>query len=181
MFILRQLIDDGSGNTVSIEVTKVEFDQVIPPDVFVFRPPPGSREVQASQSSSSSFTGGQRTITVPAGFYAPAYLPDGYVTVSSGTSSSGGVTSGIERTLSPPGRAGRLVIEERFRAGGFAALGTPMGTPINVKDVQGYWRTEAGDIVLSWEMGDILLTLTGTGLGLDELLRVAESMELSAP
>jgi outer membrane lipoprotein-sorting protein len=178
-----------SPQTVRAEVIDLQYDAQIEEGLFRFEPPQGARRIDApAESGSGAQIGvshssgpiGGREFTVPPGFFAPAYIPEAYVTAGTGsTTLSNAFVSRVETQLQPEGQRGdgrpRLTISQQYRAGGLP-LSLRSGTPGNVGQSSAY-RTESDGVRrIVWYQGEIVVTLTSGALPFEELQRIAESM-----
>jgi hypothetical protein len=69
-----------------------------------------------------------------------------------------------------------LEIEEQSRVGGLPPS-LKIGTPLRVSGKEAYRSDDAGETVLTWSAGDIIVTLRSNALSLDELIKIGESMK----
>ncbi len=168
---------------LSIEIADLAVNQPIDAARFGFEPPVkrcrGSRRGWRPRTSygygQSGPMGGQ--FDAPAGFYNPVYLPDGYTITGTEASTSSVRPEAIAEYIVHLENAGaRLDIEQRYRAGGLDPS-QQQGEPVAIGDTTGYQRTEGDDLLLVWSQGDTIITLRADQLRLEELVRVAESMQ----
>ena len=174
--------------TVRAEVVDLQYDDRFEEGLFRFEPPPGARRVDApAESGSGAQIGvshssgpiGRREFTVPPGYLIPAYIPEGFVTAGSGsTTLSNSFVSRVETRLQPEGQ--RTTLSSPSQSASSTAGGLPLslrsGTPSRVAQATAY-RTEI-DVVrrIVWHQNEIVVTLTSSTLLFEELQRIAESM-----
>ncbi len=187
VFVLRYEMRAGSQAPVRhirAEVTELRYNQHVDAAQFRFEPPIDARQVEPqtgpiSGQQSSAAIGG-REISVPPGFLRPSYLPEGFVSIrSSSTSAVSGMTTATETTLQPVNQRGEvapyLLIEQQYRAGG---LPDPLttGTPTSI-GLDPAYQTQEGSVrrLVSYR-GEIILRLSSDTLSFEELRRIGESM-----
>jgi outer membrane lipoprotein-sorting protein len=178
-----------SPQIVRAEVIDLQYDAQFEDGLFRFEPPPGARRVDApAESGSGAQIGvshssgpiGGREITVPPGFLVPDYVPEGFVTAGTGsTTLSNSFVSRVETRLRPEGQRDdaqlALTISQQYRAGGLP-LSLSRGTPGRVGQATAY-RTETDGVRrIVWYQGEVAVTLTSGALPFEELQRIAESM-----
>jgi hypothetical protein len=155
------------------EITRLAYNVPIEDRVFSFVPPAGSREVDPEARSSG---GASSSGPAPDGFLKPTYLPAGYRQRGSGSGTSGGVTSEYTLSIESDTTGDKLEIRELFRAGGPLPQQV-QGEKVAMKQGVGYVSIEGGYTVLIFTRGDITSYLRSSQLGVDELIRIAESMQ----
>jgi outer membrane lipoprotein-sorting protein len=170
----------GPQHLIAVEIVDLALNEPIDEGVFRFEPPPGALEVQPGASGSSSGSGtdrlGSGAVTPPAGFLAPAYVPDGYVVVRTEGSHSGVDGRQTSFAVTWEGSGGdSLEMVQRFRADGLSDT-QRTGVPVTVAGVEGYDQSAGGTARLVWATGDIVVTLSAGALPMDELTRIAGSM-----
>jgi outer membrane lipoprotein-sorting protein len=187
LFVLRYESNSRNAGT-TWEVTRVDYNTRIAPEVFVFQAPPGARKLETPSLGGGS--GARPNITsysLPPGFLRPAYVPDGYVAAVIGQSvvagGGGSITTVTVRFYGPRAAGadtvGYMVIEQ--------TLGGQLQRPADSQeaDVNGApgYRSEAGGRkTLAWTVptptgAGVVVSLTSNVLGFDELLKVAKSMK----
>jgi hypothetical protein len=177
MFALR-FESRGAGQVITARIDQLEFGIDIDDKVLSFVPPARSRELQPSNESMHGSSGpiGLSTFTVPEGFLAPTYIPEGYVTKGAGSTQGNGVTTAHRVSLGA-GREGSptLFIEQQFRAGGLPGP-VPQAAIVRVNGSEAYRATRGDEETLVWAVDDVIVTVRTTSLPFAELLRIAESM-----
>lgn len=171
-FVVKLVQDEGLNTSFVAEITRLAYNVPIEDHTFDFVPPAGSREVAPSNSGSS---GSSTTGTAPAGFFKPAYLPDGYRQRGSGSGSSGGVTSEYTISIKSDKTGDELEIRELFRAGGPLPQQL-QGDMLPLPGGTGHVSKVGDRTTLVVLRGDVTIYLTSTSLSVEELGRVAESM-----
>jgi hypothetical protein len=187
LFVLRyETREQGGGQSVRAEVTDVEYNPQIESRHFTFAPPGGAQQVEPPSATSSASSRGSasvgpgQAVTLPAGFLAPSYLPDGYVSVGRGAShSSGGETTSVNVRLQPADQRGEggpyLDIEEQRRFGGLPQS-LKAGIALSVGGSEGYISSSGNLTRLAFWTNNLVITLTTSHLAREELIRVAESL-----
>ena len=184
LFTLRmELPQDEGASTWTMRVTEIQFNVEVSDDLFRFEPPAGAVEVPSSggsttsSGSSSSVSAGPGGIGLPAGFFTPAYLPAGYEGVSVGTTSdSNGEKISAEFLLKERAGDGRILVSERVRPDLPDAL--RRGRQITINGHDAWLDTANGEIALAWQEGGVVIVFAARGTSEDEVLRMAESMEV---
>jgi hypothetical protein len=163
-------------------MVEISVNEGIDEGSFTFEPADEAREVEAPgrqvSGSSGSTTLGSSIVDAPEGFLSPVYVPEGYVSVRSGGTSSSTLDGRQTRftvRLEDDDTRGYLEIDEQYRAGGLAESHRT-GQPLPVGRGGGYDQSDGDLARLTWAQGDIVVTLTSDVLPLGELLRAAESM-----
>ena len=172
--------------SVTAEAVEVSFGEALSGKPFVFEPPPGSREVPPPQrgpvvSRGSGSAGPGQQPGLPAGFLTPGYMPAGFeLTGTAASSGAGGGTTYVALRYQPGASKGGggdyLLVEEQYRAGGLAASPSA-GAPVAVGTSTGYASQDGGVQRLVFARGQIVVTLSSNALALDELVKVAASLE----
>lgn len=170
---LRMELGSGSeGNVFDFRFTSIELDVDIDDAVFQFTPPPGAVRDNVRRV---------RQWLKP-GMLAPTWLPQDYG-FAGGHGGSGGSQYGVTRLeaearLRSDDRGGVLTIKEELSREGLADS-LKRGTKIEIRG-QDAWieHRDDGTTVLVWKEGDFVITVTADQLSADDLLRLAESMEL---
>jgi outer membrane lipoprotein-sorting protein len=186
MALKFELAGGEERNSTVAEVTRLDVNPDIPAERFTFRAPEGATEVEQADGS-VIVQGGSGGGYFPEGFLQVGYVPGGMVSTS-GSSSRG--FSGYERAeatwRSLTGGATALRVRQKVRATGIPdayvsdlALGSSAAAP----DLVYYQQpSDGGDLVtLAWQDGDITVTLEGIGLGVDELMKIAVSVQRAGP
>jgi hypothetical protein len=121
--------------------------------------------------------GPDEEISLPPPFFIPTYIPDGYAGRFSQTSDPSDRYSRARFLLVEPERDGYVVGEQHVRADGTVEeLGGGEPTSVNGREA---WFTRSEDTLsLAWMDGDIVIVLTANRLSDEELLRMAESMQV---
>ena len=183
MFIMRSAVDgEGGGQSYLAEVTTLDYDGAIDSALFTFTPPPGAREVDSTEGQScgvSSGGFGGSSITVQPGFLLPAYIPPGYHSAGSSWGRGFGCeTTNTTTTLQSNGDA-YLTLRQRIRPTGIpasAASWPPVdGTTLD----DAHHSSEEGITRLLWRHDTVVALLESNSLPLEELLRIAESAQLT--
>jgi hypothetical protein len=178
VFILRYEMTEQSGWKTSARIEELELDAKLDGTLFSFEPPAGALGEEPKETLGwSSGLIGAPTFPKQEGFLAPDYLPAGYVTKSSGGTTSNGRRTLYRVTLGPS-RDGpaTLYVEQQFRAGGLAAPPTN-STTMDIAGRTGYRNSAGGEETLTWAVDDVIVTLRSSVLPFKELLRVAASMK----
>ena len=186
MFIMRWAADgEGGGQSYSSEVTALDYDTEIDASRFTFDPPPGAREVEASNSQSctgSSGPIGGASFPADPGFLRPAYTPAGYHSSGAGSGGSANGSCGPVAVWvlleSPDG--GYLLLRQRLRPGGVPRVARswqPVGSSLD----DAYRYSEGGVLSLLWRDWDVVALLESASVSFEELLRIAESSRLVPP
>ena len=170
----------GPQGLVRVEVTDLELNEAVEDAVFRFEPPALAREVQNPGRETISGSGteavGSSTVTAPEGFMTPAYVPQGYVVVTTEGTHSGAL-GGQQTLFSVRWEKGGdyFGMQQQFRAGGLSES-QRQGSPVSFDGIEGYDQTTPEAARLVFASGDIVVTLEADALDLDELIRIAESM-----
>ncbi len=164
------------------EVTEVETDRTLDPQLFVFNPPVDVGEIHRGGPAGRGCASGTGTVPVP-GFLALSHSPDGWEHRMSG---------GVGRSTGPWGdHCDIWHVTEQFvpdDGDGYIWLEQVnlvhipehlrRGTPIDVVGHDGY-RISTDDLEqLVWAQDGVVAMLESDVLPFEELLRIAESAEL---
>ncbi len=197
MTILR-FDGESEGQTFSSVVTRYDTGVRHKAETFRFEPPPGARDTSAegsgvgpsaggTTSSSGSIGGGADgggalSMTVPAGFLRPTYLPAGYHTAATEAESrdSGAEVASFAITFGPgedEANFPAFTITEAVRPGGLTDA-QKVGEPLSVRGTDGYQAVNGETTTLTWAERGHVVAITATGLPLAEVLAVAEGLTL---
>ena len=105
-------------------------------------------------------------------------MPDGYTVTGTEMSSSSvnsQATAEYVVHLDGPSPDAFLEVAQRYRAGGLGSP-PPASETVSINDTTAFHQEEGGVRLLTWEDGDIVITLRADQLSLEELLRIAASM-----
>lgn len=182
MFIMRWATDGGpDAQSVSAEVTVLDYDTALDARLFTFDPPSGSSEVGDSQGcrySGSAVIGA--SFPAEDGFLVPSYVPAGYRTAaaSSEESASGDCrrTATLVLLESPDGAY--ILFEQRLRAFGIPDA-VRAWEPVDSELGEVYQQSETGVVRLVWRDGAVVALLEADAVPLEELLRIAKSSQLA--
>jgi hypothetical protein len=146
----------------------------------------------AEQSGRDTATTGQQFSPPSAAprFLTPGYVPAGFRKTSEDTKTDrSGVVVETVASYQPDGRpavAGQpypvgpavFWVQQRFQAGGDVPPELKTGTPTAVGAAPAYMVTNnAGNKhAITWAAGDVIVTVGGTDVALEEIVRMAESM-----
>jgi outer membrane lipoprotein-sorting protein len=177
------------GGVYGLRFRDIEFNGDLSADLFTFTPPPGATErdsfLDPSGMSGSSISSGDmgERIDLPAGFLTPAHLPAGYQARSHGSSyevddDGNKHTYRVDFLVREDDGDGYVSTQERRDLDALPGA-LKRGDEIDVLGNDAWLWTEDGLLHLAWQDGDLVVYMIARELSADELLRVAESMELS--
>jgi hypothetical protein len=178
MFIMRWEVDgEGGGASYRVEVVALDYGASVESSRFVFDPPPGASELPADEGSCSSSSGpfGGQQVSVPAGFLRPAYVPQGFEqTASASETGSEGCRITAASVLLERDGGGYLLLRQRLR---FELPDTVLAWgPVSLDGRDGYHDFGGATRRLAWQQGEVAALLESDVLAIDELIRVANSM-----
>ena len=158
-FVLKQVFDgDGPMADVTIEVTKLTFDEDIPDSIWVFSPP-------ATPPVTPTPTGGSR-------LFKPSYIPSGYTQTGVIKLTGAQITEG--QSVNYAAGSDTLSIRQEFREG--YGIRVPSGTPVASTRVEAYWKPAGSGGELGCIIRNVTVIITSTSLPRDELVRIAEGL-----
>lgn len=189
LFPLAWTASFAPGLTWGMRFSEVEFNGGIDDEIFSVTPPEGSRRVDAKELADSvqaGFSGGGsiegdlgQEVSLPAGFLAPTYLPTGYQTRAIGQEEDADGIYQVEFLIRQDAGDGYISAQER-RGRGAIPDALKKGDLVVAHDVQAWLREEDDLLHLAWQENDLVIYVIARGLTADELLRVADSMQVSA-
>jgi hypothetical protein len=144
--------------------------------VFVFSPPSGATRIEAPAIAVTPIASTGAEIQIPAGFLAPSYIPDGYQQVlGTITRTTGGQVTKVDVLLLGP--RGLITIREQL-VPNLETLQPTNSTPVRLANGVVVFRIEQpGQTTLAWGQGDIAMSIFADSRLLDELIRIAQSLE----
>lgn len=188
MFVLRSDIQgSAAGSSYDLRVTSLRYGVPRNSVSTAFNLPSGAQEHGPGDGTSSGQSralgpsqigGAPALITVPPGFSKPSYVPQGYQSVSSGSSTNSfGETVGVEIGLATgTGHGSPFVsIQQRKRPDDLpTALVTTDTTTINGHTA--YRGMDGAARTLAWAQDGVAILITSDTLPYEELERIATSM-----
>jgi len=179
MFVMRWAVDgEGGGQSYRAEIVALDYGASIDASRFVFDPPPDASEVpdEAGSCSSSSGSLGGPGVSVPPGFLVPAYVPAGFRSTGSGSEGGSGCALAATWVLLEADDGSYLLLRQRVRH----ALPESMlaWEPVTLDGGKGYRDATDRMERLAWQQGEVAILLESDVLSIEELARVANSMEL---
>ena len=171
-FVMKQEFDAaGPMSNVKIEITWVEFDRGLPASTWAFTPPADAKRLQPGASAPPGPAQTRTPVVNP--FLSPDYVPNGYGNPRTEQSASGRGDLLAERRTWELG-AQSFEIRQVVQAGRPPI--TPLGTPVSQDDFNAVWVTQGDVLVLAWNAGELVISVSSSNLPLEELVRIAESL-----
>ncbi len=183
--VVLKVVSTSGDQRYTAQVTSLDWDARLTAADVGFQPPEGARKTAGAVNSMAvgtmSGSGGPR-VDAPAGFVVPAYVPDGLVATGisrESTVGTAGPVTFIVKYAASQGGTVVLTVQETLRADGLPdALKTGTKTKAGGHDA---WSTrDGGRTTLVWQQDRLAVEVTGEGIKLDELVKMAESMEPGA-
>jgi len=193
--VSMRYVQSDAPQDVRAEVVRLDWDAPVPAHQLVFTPPPGATEVddQTGLATSGHSEGGailgdgaEGTLgfTIPPGFFTAAYLPDGfrareYEKESDANNQPTRLTVKFAHATSDAD----LTVDQSRSSGPPQLRDEPM-EHLLVGGVEAFLAKRAGDqgsgseFALATRRGDMNITITAHGVSREEVIAVAEGLEL---